>query len=42
MASSPGGHYRPEKRSFIIAMVKAISENKAELGTKPPKKGKGK
>lgn len=44
MASNPSGHYRPEQRNFVIALVKAMRENKKQLGTatppKSPKKGK--
>lgn len=44
MTYNPGGYHRPEKRNFIVALVKAIAENRTELGTKAPKtpKGKGK
>jgi hypothetical protein len=37
MAFNNGGTHRPEKKNFIVALVKAINENKAQLGTKPPK-----
>lgn len=42
MADNPGGHYKPEKRGFVVALVRAIAENKTELGTKAPRTPKGK
>lgn len=28
-----GGHHRPESQTFVVALVKAIRDNKRELGT---------
>lgn len=42
MPYNPGGYHRPEKKSFVVALVKAIAENKTELGTKAPRAPKGK
>lgn len=36
-SQAAGGHYKPEKREYVVNLLTGMRDNKRELGTEVPK-----